>query len=215
MVDLFWSDDNLDLHYVSRFLSRLSKKDEHFVVDSGLNEIILPATGIFNSNNRCIHPYSQGSMGYALPAAIGLHIASKNRVYAMIGDGSIMLNLQELETISKGEYPIVIYLINNNNYSIIRTRQKDLFRNRTIGTDKSNGVTTPNFLKIADAFNIRYYSVKSHKDLVNIETKLDHDGPILIEIFTDNEQKYLKPGILKLDSGKMRLTHIDELHKII
>jgi acetolactate synthase I/II/III large subunit len=215
MVDLFWSVDNLDLHYVSRFLSRLSKENEHFVVDSGLNEIILPATGVFNSNKRCIHPYSQGSMGYALPAAIGLHIASKNRVYAMIGDGSIMLNLQELETISKGDYPIVIYLINNNNYSIIRTRQKDLFRNRTIGTDNSNGVTTPDFSKIAEAFDIRYHSVKSHNELENIDLFLNQTGPILIEIFTDNEQRYLKPGILKLDSGKIRQTYIDELHLII
>jgi acetolactate synthase I/II/III large subunit len=215
IVEMFQSETTLDLHFVSRYLTKLTRKNEHFVVDSGLNEIILPAAGLFSPVNRCVHPYSQGSMGYALPASIGLHFASKNRVYAMIGDGSIMLNLQELETISKGNYPIVIYLINNNNYSIIRTRQKDLFRNRTIGTDSSNGVSTPDYSKIAKAFNIRYYSVKRREDLDNIESELVQNRPIIIEIFTDSEQRYLKPGILKLDSGKIRQTHIDELHKII
>lgn len=212
---IFENENQIDLHQLSIELTKYSNEFEHFVVDSGLNEIILPAVGNFSPKKRCIHPYSQGSMGYALPASIGVHHASKKRVYSMIGDGSIMLNIQELQTIAFNNYPIVIYIINNQDYSIIRTRQKELFRNRTIGTDRTNGVTTPNYQDIANAFKIRYSRISNHGDLKNIQVLLDYEGPQIIEVFTDPEQKYLKPGVIKSESGKFRLTYLDELHKIL
>lgn len=212
---LFRNESMIDLHLLSNIVTKLVGDDEHFVVDSGLNEIILPASGFFAERRRCIHPYSQGSMGYALPASIGVHLASKRKVYTMIGDGSIMLNIQELETISHNKFPIVIYLINNKNYSIIRTRQQELFRNRTIGTDNTNGVSTPDFSEIARAFNIDYLSIKNFVDLEKIEAVKNYSGPLIVEVFTDPAQKYLKPGIIRQDSGKILPTKLDELHIII
>ena len=79
-------------------------------------------------------------MGFALPAIIGAHYASNIPIVAVIGDGSIMMNLQELETISYNEIPAKIFIINNNVYSVIRKRQIEMFRSRTIGTDPSDGV---------------------------------------------------------------------------
>ena len=84
-------------------------------------------------------------MGFALPAVIGAYYASKEPLVAVIGDGSIMMNLQELETISYNDIPAKIFIINNNAYAVIRKRQVDLFRSRTIGVDPSDGISCPNF----------------------------------------------------------------------
>lgn len=209
----FKNDQHIDLHQFAELITRNKKNGHHFVMDSGLNEIIIPAAGYFSPLNRCIHPYSQGSMGYALPASVGVHYASKSDVNVIVGDGSIMLNLQELQTITSASLPIKIFLINNQNYSIIRTRQSELFRNRTIGTDESNGVTTPNYEKVSKAFGINYLKISSYEDL---EKQLLYifslKTPIVIEVFTDPSQKYLKPSIYKDDLGRLTITKLDDAH---
>ena len=81
-------------------------------------------------------------------------------VISVVGDGSIMMNLQELETIRMHQIPAKIFVIQNECYAVIRQRQKELFRNRTIGTDSENGVTVPNFAKVADCFGLAYVRVE-------------------------------------------------------
>ena len=207
------SDNVIDLHYFAKKITETKSPGHHFVVDSGLNEIIIPAAGCFSSINRCIHPYSQGSMGYALPAAIGVYFASREDVNVVVGDGSVMLNLQELQTIVGIELPIKIFIINNQNYSIIRTRQKELFRNRTIGTDSLNGVTTPNYEKIAKAFGINYLRISTYEDLdKSLPNIYNISKPMIIEVFTDPSQKYLKPSFYKDEKGRIRQTNLDNAH---
>ena len=94
--------------------------------------------------------------GICASAAIGVQMASDNPVITVIGDGSIMMNLQELESIRYQSLLIKIIVINNNVYSIIRRRQKDLFRRRTIGTDPENGVSCPDFRSLADCFGLSF-----------------------------------------------------------
>ena len=120
---------------------------------------------IFKKNQRCIHPVSQGSMGFALPAIIGAYYASNSKIVSVIGDGSIMMNLQELETIRYKNIPAKIFVINNNAYAVIRKRQKELFRSRTIGTDSSDGISCPNFKKVAQGFNIEYARISTSLNL--------------------------------------------------
>lgn len=67
--------------------------------DAGIEELIIPTTVDFCGGRRCLHPNSQGAMGYALPAAMGAYYASGKQVIAVIGDGSIMMNIQELQTV--------------------------------------------------------------------------------------------------------------------
>jgi acetolactate synthase I/II/III large subunit len=211
--EIILSKNGIDLHFLAKKMSDLKVTGHHFVVDSGLNELIFPSVGAYSPSNRCIHPYSQGAMGYALPAGIGVALASKNKVNIIVGDGSIMLNIQELETISKLALPIKIFVINNGNYSIIRTRQQELFRSRTIGTDESNGVSTPNFELISKAFNIEYLRIDYAEQ---VEEKLRYvyslDFPIIAEIMTNKAQKYLKPTIYKDRFGKLKSTSLEDLH---
>jgi acetolactate synthase I/II/III large subunit len=165
------------------------------VTDSGLAEVILPSNLRFSAGMTCIHPASQGAMGFALPAAIGAQHASDSLVLAVIGDGSIMMNLQELESIRFQKLPIKIIVINNNVYSIIRRRQKELFRKRTIGTDPENGVSCPSFSKVADCFGLHYIRISHIAELQEGITRLLlTDGPVLCEIIGRPDQSYIESG---------------------
>lgn len=188
----FENNDKIDLYYLSEILSRNLKSDSTIVTDAGLEELIVPSTVGFHKDQRCIHPASQGSMGYALPAAIGAHYSSSNEVIAVIGDGSIMMNLQELQTIKHHDMKVKIIIVNNDAYSVIRSRQENLFRTRTIGTDSTNGVSCPEYRKIADAFEIPYMSIDSKEGLNSgMIDFMKYDGPVICEVYTDENQRYI------------------------
>ena len=141
-------------------------------------------------------------MGYALPAAIGSYLASQKQTIAIIGDGSIMMNLQELQTISYHKLPIKIFIINNNCYAVIRKRQQDLFRTRTIGTDFENGISCPDFKKIADCFNFKYKKIYSSSELKNLKDILNTEGPLICEIMAKDNQIYIHSSFRRGKNGK-------------
>ena len=149
----------------------------------------------YGSGMLCIHPTSQGAMGFALPAAIGAQTASPDLVLAVIGDGSIMMNLQELQTIASNNLPVKIIVVNNNVYSIIRRRQRDLFRKRTIGTDPDNGVSCPEFSKVAECFGFNYIEIRSPRDLEEgLDEMFSQTRPVLCEIIGNVDQSYIEVG---------------------
>ena len=187
----FNSDEKIDLYELSNVLSKILPDDSTLVTDSGLIEVILPSNISFKTGVNCIHSSSQGSMGFALPASIGIQKSTSKLVVAVIGDGSIMMNLQELESIKYLNLPKKIIVINNNLYSIIRRRQKDLFRRRTIGTDPDNGISCPDFRDIANCFNMDYLKVEKVKDLKSSLIKVfESEGSFLCEIIGKTDQDY-------------------------
>jgi len=189
------SPDVVDLYQLADRLSRAMPAGATLVTDSGLAEVILPSNIRFQDGTECIHPASQGAMGFALPAAIGAQHATNNLVLAVIGDGSIMMNLQEMESIRYQRLPIKIIVINNNVYSIIRRRQRDLFRKRTIGTDPANGVSCPDFSKVADCFGLHYQRIETVDALdAGLDALFAHPGPVLCEIMGREDQGYIELG---------------------
>jgi len=191
----FKSADVIDLYQLADRLSDLLPKPSTLVTDSGLAEVILPSNIRFADGMSCIHPASQGAMGFALPAAIGAQHATRHLVLAVIGDGSIMMNLQELESIRYQQLPIKIIVINNNVYSIIRRRQRDLFRKRTIGTDPENGVSCPDFAKVAECFQLKYLRIADVNQLdEGLRTLFSTEGPVLCEVMGRIDQGYIEIG---------------------
>lgn len=182
----------VDMHFLGECLTEVLPEDAAVITDAGLEELIIPSTVSFKSGQRCIHPASQGSMGYALPAAIGVSYSGRAQVFPVIGDGSVMMNLQELQTISHHRLPVKIIIVNNNVYSVIRRRQVELFRTRTIGTDPENGVSCPDFSKVAAAFDIPYLCIENSAGLEQGLRKLTaSSGPVLCEIMAVENQEYL------------------------
>lgn len=191
----FQSKDLVDLYQLADRLSVLLPTPSTLVTDSGLVEVILPSNMRFSEGMNCIHPASQGAMGFALPAAIGAQHAKQHMVVAVIGDGSIMMNLQELESIRYQQLPLKIIVINNNVYSIIRRRQRDLFRTRTIGTDPQNGVSCPEFSKVAECFGLHYIRINSVSELDSgLSAMLATEGAVLCEVMGRADQGYIEVG---------------------
>lgn len=182
----------VDLYDLARELGHSMEDNATVITDSGLIELILPTNIPFKKNQRCIHPASQGSMGYALPAVIGAHYAGAKQLITVIGDGSVMMNLQELATIQYQKIPAKIFIVNNNAYAVIRKRQVQLFRNRTIGVDHQTGVGIPEFKKIAAGFDIPYRKIENLKGLsAGIKKVFELEGPVLCEIMGKPNQNYI------------------------
>lgn len=194
----------VDLYYLADTLGKILEKDSNIITDAGFEELIVPSVLELAQGQRCIHPVSQGAMGFSLSAAMGAYYANKHQTISVNGDGSIMMNLQELWTIRDNNLPLKIIVANNNCYAVIRKRQKDLFRTRTIGTDSSNGVSCPSFEKIALSFEIPYIRVDSGEELEEkLSTVLQMEGPVLCEVMCVEEQQYLHSSFTRGRAGRI------------
>lgn len=128
------------------------------------------------------------TMGYDLPAAIGVCAATggNQRVIAIAGDGSIMMNLQEMQTIAGYGLPVKVFLINNNGYVSIFQTHRNFFNGVEVGGGPKSNVTFPDFAKVAAAFGFAYFRAESHNQLPGaIEAALAAEGPVVCEIFVD------------------------------
>lgn len=154
------------------------------------------------------------SMGYGLPAALGACIAEgEKRVICLDGDGSLMMNLQELQTIRYNNCNMKLFVLNNNGYHSIRQTQNNLFKNGLIGVCDGNGVNFPPFDKLADTFGFKYFKIDS---LDGIEEKLQEvlntDGPVLCEAILDEAQNFApKLSSKVLPDGKIVSPPIDDM----
>lgn len=163
------------------------------------------------ANNSAI-----ASMGYGLPAAIGTCIGgSCNQTICLEGDGSIMMNLQELQTILTNKLPIKIFMINNSGYHSIRITQSNLFSEHSkVGIGEESGdLSFPDFKKISEAFGYPYYSACSNKEMKEVVDKvLSLDGPVFCEIFTDTEQRWEpKSSTKRLEDGTLVSPPLEDL----
>ena len=191
--EIYKQSELADLHNIAATLSEVLPEDAVVLCDAGMEELITPTVIDYGNNQRCLHPASQGCMGVALPAAMGAYYACGHAVTAVIGDGSVMMNLQEMQTIAFNKMPIRIVIVNNGIYSVIRKRQVELFRTRTVGTDTANGVSVPDFKKVADCFGLKYMRVEGTADMKEKFTELQTiDEPIICEVMAVSDQEYLR-----------------------
>lgn len=197
------NDDSVDLYNLAGKISKYLPDDAVLITDAGFEELIIPSNTVFREKQRCIHPFMQGSMGFALPAVVGASIAKTDcQVVAVIGDGSIMMNLQEFQTILNCKIPAKIIIVNNNMYAVIRKRQKDLFRTRLIGTDASNGVNSPDWEKVADCFGLKYMKIVNNGELSEKLSKLfSMNCAVICEIVAVEEQPYLHTSFARNEQG--------------
>jgi acetolactate synthase-1/2/3 large subunit len=131
------------------------------------------------------------AMGYDLPAAIGAYEASGEEVVCLAGDGSIMMNLQELQTIVSNGMKIKIFLLNNEGYVSIFQTQRNFFRGEEVGAGPRSGVVMPNFSALSAAFGLPYRRIVGHDDLsARISEFLAIEGAAFCEVMLDAHQPF-------------------------
>ena len=153
-------------------------------------------------------------MGYDLPAAVGASIASdKGRVVCLAGDGSIQMNLQELQTIVTHRLPIKIFILNNQGYHSIRQTQQNFFPDNIVGCGTESGLGFPSTEKIAATWGIPFHRAKSDKELpISVQETLTGDGPQICEIILDLNQAFApKLSSRRLDNGTMITSPLEDL----
>lgn len=145
------------------------------------------------------------SMGYDVPAAIGAHVASGRPVFCLAGDGSVMMNLQELQTIAGRKLPVRIFVLNNDGYTSIRQTQRAYFPGNAIGIGPDSGVTFPDFVRLADALGIPARRCAGPTELAgSLEFALGAQGPALVEVMLDPDAPFApKLASRALPDGRM------------
>ena len=155
------------------------------------------------------------TMGYDLPAAIGVWAATKGarRVVAIAGDGSIMMNLQEMQTIAGYGMPVKVVLINNSGYVSIFQTHRNFFNGVEVGGGPKSNVTFPDFSRVADAFGFAYSCARTHNDLSGaIAAMLAVDGPALCELFIDEHVAFApKLGAKQHPDGRITSPALEDL----
>ncbi len=191
------------------FMDKLSgclKEDDRIICGNGSACVITFQALKIKQGQRMFTNSGCASMGYGLPAALGVAVADNSRRTACIdGDGSIMMNLQELATISYNRLNVKIIIINNNGYHSIRQTQRNLFDPPFIGIDGESGIGFPDFEILAKAFGIGYYKIESENEVSDImEQVLESDGACICEAVVDSSQNFAPKASSKiLPDGKM------------
>lgn len=190
----------------------------------GENEIIVTGNGsacvttfqaaVLKPGQRLWTNSGCATMGYDLPAAIGASMgAPGQRIICLAGDGSIMMNLQELQTIVGKRLPVKIFLINNNGYVSIFQTHRNFFKGVEVGGGPKSGVTFPDFSKIAAAFDLPYRQAVNEDNLyVAIHQTLETKGPAFCEIFIDENATFApKLGAKSHSDGRITSPPLEDL----
>lgn len=197
--------DKVNVYAFIDALSKTLPEDTITVATNGSASVVGSQTYYINKRNRFIMNCGLSSMGYGLPASIGACVANgRNSVVCIEGDGSIMMNLQELQTVVTNKLPIKLFVINNNGYHQIRQTQNNIFHNGLVGVGPDSGdLGFPNFEKLANTFGLSYVSIQNNKELkFKIDEILVNDEPILCEVFVTTAQIFEpKSATKKLADG--------------
>lgn len=199
-----------------RYLSSCLPENSLTAVSNGACCVVGNQAYVIQKGSRMANNSAVASMGYGLPAAIGTCIGGGRRTTICLeGDGSIMMNLQELQTILTNHLPIKIFLINNSGYHSIRITQNNLFSEHSkVGIGPESGdVSFPDFQKIAEAFGYPYFCAHSNEEMKKVvDTVLKQEEAVFCEIFTDTAQVWEpKSSTKRLQDGTLVSPPLEDL----
>jgi acetolactate synthase-1/2/3 large subunit len=133
---------------------------------------------------RLFHDFNNTAMGWALPAAIGGSFAlGRKPVTCVTGDGSLMMNVQELATLQRHRLPVRVLVVNNGGYSMVQQTQEQWLGGEHVGTSYAGGLAFPDFTKLASAFDLPHIVIDADRDLqTGLAQAFASTGPLLVDI---------------------------------
>ena len=183
--DLHPTKAGLTMGEVLKEINIQTKGEAAIVSDVGQHQMIACRYADFNITKSNITSGGLGTMGFALPAAIGAKMAAPDReVVAVIGDGGYQMTIQELGTIFQNKLPVKIVVLNNEFLGMVRQWQQLFFEKRYASTEMVN----PNFVAIAQGYYIEAKKVTKREDLASaVKEMIDSDAPYFLEVCVEKE----------------------------
>ncbi len=187
-------------------LTGLLPEGECIVAGNGSASVCLFQAAAVKPGQRLIYNSGCAAMGYDLPAAIGACLGSgKKRVICLAGDGSLSMNIQELQTVWHHRLPILLFVLNNRGYASIRQTQDTFFGGHRVGCDFASGVSFPDFCLVGKAFGLPSQRLDDPRSLrSDLARILSEPGPALYDVVLDENYVFApKVASLKMPDGTM------------
>lgn len=203
----YWQDESpINPYCFAEALFDVLEEDDIIVTGDGTACVTVFQAAKLKKGQRLYTNSGCASMGYDLPAALGAFYATgAKRIICLAGDGSAMMNLQELQTIAGANMPIKLFILNNDGYHSIRQAQQNYFPDNIVGCGPDSGISFPDYQRLAYGFGIAASKVDSHSALHEaIRAALVGDGPHLCEVMLDKRQAFSpKISSRRLEDGTM------------
>jgi len=202
-------------YFIDRLFDMLAPDDA--VVCGNASACIVPyQVGKLKLGQRLISNSGSASMGYDLPAAIGVSVAKNGRTICLAGDGSLQMNAQELQTIVGYNLPIKLFVLSNGGYLSIRQTQTGFFEGRRIGESPDSGVTFPDITKVAAAYGLPSFVIEKDDDLALLKRELETPGPALFDVRLDARQGF-EPRLRSriLPDGKILTPNLEDMYPFL
>ncbi len=179
-------DNTIGNEFVKHF-TELIPANAVITADVGNNQVYTAQSSVIKNETRIYASCGLGSMGFAIPAAIGVAVGSGERTYAISGDGGAQMNIQELNTIAKMDIPVKVLVLNNRSLGHIVLFQEHYLDNRFVATkEENNDYYSCDFSAIAKAYGIRSHRIKTVEELEELADELLDPAPLLIEVEFDD-----------------------------
>ena len=213
------AENAANVYAFARIMSEKLNEDQIVVVGNGSAVVVCGHGNVVKKGQRFISNSAIASMGYGLPAAIGCCVADHSHdIILVTGDGSIQMNIQELQTVIGNRMPIKIFMINNGGYHSIRQTQKNFFGEPLVGVGVDSGdLTFPDMEKISGAYGFPYVSIHSNAECAEkVEQTLAMEGPVFCEVFVTLDQNFEpKASSKKLPDGSMISAPLEDLYPFL
>ena len=202
-------------HFLDQ-LCRVLEPDDVIVCGNGAACVVTFQVAHIKRGQRLFCNSGSASMGYDLPAAIGAAVAREGkRVICLAGDGSIQMNIQELQTLVHHQFPIKVFVLNNDGYLSIRQSQKNFF-NLLVGESEASGVSFPDMVQIGQAYGIPSLQVAGPDFLLTVERVLATPGPQLCQVILDPDQQFEpKLSSKSLPDGRIVSAPLEDLYPFL
>ena len=177
------NDERVCMYYFWKKFSELEPEDTIIALGNNTGICAKLQIGVKTNKQRVLANNNCGSMGYDIPCALGAAVATKKEVIVVTGDGSIMMNLQELQTIIYNKLPIKVVVFENDGYNAVRQTSKNFFNGFEVGCSKESGISFPNFKEVARTFCFKYNVVNTNKEVEEgLKWLFSEKGNLLLEI---------------------------------
>ena len=193
--------DFVSNYYLVEKISDMLPREYDIVTSDGSANVVTMQVVKLKENQRLITNTGCAPMGYGLPCAIGV-ASTGQKTLCIEGDGSLHLNIHELQTMMHNKLPIKLLLLNNDGYLSIKVTQKTFFNGHYVASEKSSGVSFPNFKKIADAYSIPYFEINTNNEIDEVlKNFFNFEGPCICQVFTDPDEIFEPKVVAKMDEN--------------